>query len=489
MDPTTFIGKFVDYAGGVIRTPGRLLTTADELFKTVFYRGELNAQAYRRAVQEGHQGDALFKRVSELVDDPLPEISGAAMDAARKGTFTSPIANEGFTGAALKVSQHPVGRYLLPFVRTPVNIIKYVGERTPVLRGMSDHVKADLAAGGARKDLAQARMVMGSGLFTIGAVLTASGVIQGGGEINKTAEQMNGWIPYSIKIGDSYYAYNRLDPIGMFLGLAADFTEISGHLDDKTAGELTSAFVLALNRNLASKTYLKGIFDLTNALTEEQRGNSGAFVRWMNNFGSSFMPFSSMSNAVRREVDPEVKEVWDLMDAYKSKIPGFSKDVLPQVNMFGEDVVYKDGLGPDIASPIMTSDAVSDVAATEIARLNIDLKSPPKKLTPVDGAPGIDLNQEQYYKLKKFMGTEFKTNVTKIIESPAYQNLPENLDNVGYKQSKVQVIQMVHAKAREVAVYKLLKEYPELAQAHKQLFINKGLAMRGQPVVPILAQQ
>ena len=49
----------------------------------------------------------------------------------------------------------------------------------------------------------------------------ATGAITGAGHIDKDVRataKAGGWPPYSIKIGDRYYAYNRLNPLGELSG-------------------------------------------------------------------------------------------------------------------------------------------------------------------------------------------------------------------------------------------------------------------------------
>lgn len=487
LDPTQFIGKFTDYLGAIVGAPGRMLTTSDELFKTVFHRGELAAQAYRMARTEGHEGDALISRMSSLVEDPTPELRSHALGAARYGTFTSPLGNMGRPAQEL-IRNVPGMRWLFPFVRTPMNIAKYVVQHTPLLNLKSEHISAELAAGGARRDIALAKTVVGGGLYALGAGLAAEGYLTGGGEFNNTAEKMNGWRPYSLKVGGEYYELNRLDPIGAFLFLSADFAHISGHLDDTDAGDLASAMVLSIQRNIASKTYLKGVTDLVSAVNDEARGRQGAMKNYLRNFASSFTPFSGMSNAVRKETDPEIKEVMTLIDSFKARIPGVSKDVHPTVNLFGEDQHYDVGVGPDILSPIATSTASLDEAANEIARLNIDLKKPSPKIAVPNTKESIDLTPDQFYKLQKYSGEWFKGAVTDLVSSARYKELKEEDSNIGYTNSKQLNIQLIAAKAGEVGRAKLFAEYPQLTQQYRDLLNNTGLALRGEKVLPITPQ-
>ena len=118
----------------------------------------------------------------------------------------------------------PGVKLIVPFIRTPTNILKFAMERTPLAPIMKS-VRADILAGGARRDTALARISMGSMAMAVTASYAAQGVITGGGPSDpalKSHLYNQGWQPYSVKIGDKYYAYGRLEPLGMMMGLAAD---------------------------------------------------------------------------------------------------------------------------------------------------------------------------------------------------------------------------------------------------------------------------
>jgi hypothetical protein len=468
------LGHFVDGLGTVLRTPGRMLTTADELFKSIHYRGELKAQAYRISTGEGLTGEAKFQRIAQLIDEPPPELSTQALQAARIGTFTSPLGKGGLMlqGA---VQATPGARYIMPFIRTPVNIMKYAGVRTPGLNLLAESVRTELKAGGARRDMVLAKTAIGGSLYALGATLAAQGLITGGGEKDRSAENLGGIMPYAVKLGDKYYAYNRTDPYGMFLGLAADVTAISGQTDEATVGDLASAAVLALSRNVVSKSYLSGLVSLIEGITNPET-HGEAFIQ---KFASSFVPLSAMSGVARREEDPLMREVWSITDAVVNRIPGLSKSLPPRLNIFGEEVKYGGGLGPDWVSPIYTSVAATEPAAVEIARLNLDLRAPPKAIGGGSGMPGIDLTAVQYHRLMQLVGEGFKPDVTELVASKDYQELPEDPSNTVYVEAKEKSIRMLYEAHKRAAVAKLLEEDQSLMQKFELNRQNAGNAMSG----------
>jgi hypothetical protein len=475
----------VEYMGALIRLPGRTLATTDELFKTVFYRGELHAQSYRKAASEGLDGVARDKRIAELLNDPTPDLSGQALKAAREGTFTSPL---GKSGSYLQgFIQNTAGaRYIMPFVRTPINMMKYTFDRTPFLNLMQEQNRAIIAAGGPQADMMMSRWAMGGSLFAIASYMSAQGIITGGGmEKERNAEQLGGEQAYSFHIGDKYYSFGRLDPIGMIFGLAADFQKISGHIDDTERSKLAAAVVLSISKNLASKSYLSGVIDAVDTFSQN---TAGKWQRYVNKQAGTIVP--GFLAQARKEVDPEVKEVWTMMDSVMSRIPGLSKHVKPHVNLLGDDVHYEGGLGPDIASPVAQMTENHDPGAKEVARLNVDLKHPLRQIGGGDGAPGLELNGDQYYRLMKIIGKEaggvgFKKALNDLISSPQYKSLPEDPHQREYKQIKQKEIELLYDGMKKAAVGQLLGEDKELRMKFMQHQQNKGNALMGVPIVPV----
>lgn len=493
-------GSVADVLGAIIRTPGRVLTTTDEVFKTIHYRGELKAQAYRQAKGEGLEGEDFIQRVGELVasrSTPLgagDELSARALEAARRGTFTNTLGNGGkFVQTA--VANIPGARYVFPFIRTPANIMNYTWERTPILNVLNNRMKEDFMAGGVRRDTAVAKTAIGGAFYIMAAQLAAEGKITGHLEKKSGAEKLGGQQAYSLKVGDTYYAYNRLDPIGMIFGLAADFQNITGNIDDGRRSDISAAMITAISSNLLSKSYLSTAAELFQIIGNvEQTERSTQFERFINRQTASFIPFSSLVRTVRRDDDKVVREVWDLMDTLKNSVPGYSKDLYPHRNVFGDPVVYGGGLGPDIASPIYTSKESDNPAANEIARLNIDLQLPPRTIASGKGTQPIDLNHEQYDRYvalagneaKVFHGKGFKDYLTEYVNTPQYQEATD--DGNGYDGGKRLLIETLYASAKKAALYQMLDEFPDLKAKYTQNLKNRGSALKGAPIIPILTE-
>lgn len=498
------LGRFVDFVGEAIRLPGKLLSTEDQLFYTINYRGSLKQNAYRTARKEGLEGDEFVKRMADLIENPPKDLMKKAHDDAIEGTFAKPLdadggvldrmglwlqnaKNSGMNGKQLVPALH----YIVPFVKTPTNIIKFAYDRFPALNLVSESNRAILSKGGREADQMLAQYATGGMFLALGSYLASQGMLTGGDTLhNKSTREIGGVQPYSIKVGDTYYAYNRLEPFGMFLGLAADFATMAGHLDDYKKSELAYAAASAVAKNLASKTYLQGIVDFIGATDDLMKGQTAGAEKFMKNFVTGFVPYKGLLGAVNRtSIDPVMHETWGLFDSVKASIPGLSNTLPPHRNLLtGDPVVYQGGLGADIASPIYQTKEAVDPSAKEIARLNMNLEHPSKRIG------NVDLTPNQYDRLMVLLTKEVKSggktlveNLNERVSSPNWSNKSERQveDNAAYLGSKEFEIKKIFGGYKQAAVQRLISEDPVLAKAVMSDKRNKGNALLGRSLEAI----
>lgn len=506
----TFLGRLINGIGTTIRLPGMALQAEDNLFKQINVRASLRQNAYRQAKSEGLYGDDLVKRVADLVNDPPENLMSKAHEDAldavfakslekdggaldRMGIWLQTAKNEGLNGRALVPGLH----FIVPFIKTPTNILKYAWDRMPVLGLINEQNRKIMLEGGLfhgnkEKDLLLAKQTMGATALMIGSYLASQDMITGGlPQLTKAQKEAGGIQPYSVKIGDKWVAYNRIDPIGMFLGLAADFANLSGNVDDFTREELAYAAVSAIGTNLGSKTYLQGLFNTIGAINDAAKGQTAGIEKWAAGMVNGLTPFYGLRNQGNKAFgDDVVREVNGLFDKWKATIPGYSETLPPHRNLLtGEPVVYEGGMGLDIASPFYQKTQVDDPAANEISRLKLTFfKHPSKRIN------GIDLSNEQYDRMMVLMTKELKPGgktmhdaINAEVTSPRWQTMTEGQNNgetfeVGTKEF---VIQKIFNAYKTAAWNTLVAEDPDIRRKTLTIKTNKGNAFLGLPVNPV----
>lgn len=397
--------------GEVLRLPSRALAAEDELFKAIARRMELHGLAVREAGKEGLKGDAARKRTADLVANPTDDMMEQALDYGRYLTFQRPLGPaaskiSGFTEAM------PIAKLILPFVRTPTNLIKFSIERSPFAPLLKEW-RADFAAKGARRDLAIAKSVVGTGLGLVIAEMAANGMITGGPPTDRGREGMlraNGWQPYSFKVGDKYYSYSRLDPFATTIGVAADMATKYEGLSESQREDAAVMVVTSIMANLSNKTWLSGVSDMMEAINDPQRYAAGFGKRLA---GSLAVP--TVFNQIARTVDPVARQRDDYGDAIANRIPGMSDDLYPVRTVLGEPIVSEGGVGPDILSPIWESTDRNDPVLEKLLKARISINKPQR-----DDMPAKDWDAYQ-----DAVGRNARPALAALVLHPAFDGLKQ----------------------------------------------------------------
>jgi len=467
-------GRLADYVGVAVRVPGRLLTASDEFFKSVGYRMELQAQAYRTAFNEGLTDERAAARVYEILENPPENVKRAAIDAARYQTFTNSLRDTkigtlgelGQFAEKARGSEHAAiripAKVILPFIRTPTNIASYTLERTP-LAALSKSFWKEINAGGARRDLAMGKLVTGSFIMGAAADMALGGQITGGGPQNRDMKNIlraKGWQPYSILINGKYYAYNRLDPVGAIIGLAADITEIIGQLDEPDAIEMGIAGTIAVAQNMSSKTYLKGVTEFFDVMASIKAGEDVENIRAMNylsRMGTSLVPFTSALSTIERIVDPQLSSAFTYMDGVRARLPGMNEDLPPRRNVFGDPIVLSGGIGLDNMAGIYTSELTEDSIVDEIVAQKVGIPMPRRSIS------GVELDVYQYDRYIQLMSGKagvsppIKDQLRTLFAEPGYQKQ--------MREGKEIEIRAIFTNAAASARAQLIAEQPVLRDA------------------------
>ncbi|MCC6479476.1 MAG: thermonuclease family protein [Sphingomonadaceae bacterium] len=432
--------------GEVIRIPSRLLTAEDELFKAIARRMELHGHSVRKARSEGLKGAAAKKRAAELAANPTEDMLERALDYGRYLTFQRPLGPVGSKVAGI-TQDWPILKLILPFVRTPTNLLKFTVERSPFAPLLKEW-RRDFAAGGARRDLAVARAMVGSAAGMAIAELAQQGHITGSAPSDKGKAAMmraNGWQPYSIKYGDKYYSYLRMDPFASTMGVAADLATKMDGMTEKQRDEAALMLSASIMKNLSDKVWLSGLSDVLEAVSDPDRYMDS----FINRLGGSLAIPTGVAQ-VARTVDPVTRERETLLDAVKARIPGLSDNLYPARDIFGQPIENEGGVGPDLISPVWQSTDRKDPVIERLLAAGVTFDKPNKKIGERELTPA------EYDAYQAKAGEYARQWLPELVMSPGW----ESMDN----------------EAREDAVRKTVKE--ARLQARTDLF--GGPAKKGE---------
>jgi endonuclease YncB( thermonuclease family) len=403
--------------GSIVRTPTRFLTAEDELFKGIARRMELNGLAIRQAKREGLTGQEARDRAADLAANPSDVMMHRADDYARYLTFQTPLEPGSFASNISKSAQgSPLAKLIFPFIRTPMNLLRFAAERSPAAVALKSWRK-DMLAGGARRDLAVARAMVGSGFGAAMYEAAANGQITGGGPADYEARRLliaDGWQPYSFKVGDQYYSYARLDPFSTTIGTVADLVDLESFMTDKQRERSFTLVMAAVVNNLSSKTWLSGISSAMEAVSDPNR--------YMDNFvartaGAIAVP--AFVAQMARSSDPVTREARGWLDRIKSRVPGLSDDLPARRDAFGRTMESEGGVGPDFLSPIWTKTAKNDPTVAALLKAGAHVTAPRRKVGD------RELTGAEYERYSAEVGRIGKPGLDALVSSPAWKAMDQ----------------------------------------------------------------
>ena len=382
----------------------RHMTAADEMLKSFHGHMEVMAFAYRMAKSEKLTGAEFDKRIDELLEYGSPAWTKAYKSAEYVTYQSRPEKNDRRSLSFLDRFAQAVRRaatsetdikrtvtnkdgkkvtvyerkanalsFFFTFINTPLNIFKIGIEMSPVgalfsivdasraLKERIDkkHISPQAAQAAASELYNKARLVqdltnqvIAAGAFwALGSLVKGDDdeppVITGSTDWKRTSKgardvEYRVMPPYSIRIGDSYFSYQRVEPFGTALGLLIDLrkaVETEG-MSDKALGRFLGTFI----NQLDNKTYLKGLSDIFNVAHDPERFGS----KLVSGVVTGFIP-----NLIRqpiREADPYIRDTKpDQEDGFLTAVaksvgysltPGYAP---PQMDVWGNPVMRNNG--------------------------------------------------------------------------------------------------------------------------------------------------
>ena len=562
------LAGMVNFFGTVVNTPTRLLTGADEFFKQINYRSYAKAKATMEAYEslgdratpelvaefvtnrldnvimkngqkysksavrmegaklgasQGLRGLELEEFIGEHVAknfDPTKQaLADYAFDVSQEVTFTRrgerlPNGDPTMQMTLERIaSQHPTLRLVLPFVTTPMNILKYVGQRStgavaqvpgikklPFLNAEKMRLARELAdADPMVRAAAEGKIAVGLGLVSTAIYAAASGTITGGGPEDEQERKLkiaSGWRPYSFKVGDKYISYQRLDPFSSFLGLAADIHDRSNSVkaqDENALQTAVASMAVAFAKNITNKSYLAGIEQITDAFSQPER----FAPRLLQNRVSSLLVPAAVSQAVGAfGGDNYMLEARGYFDQIFKRIPGGDQFVDPVRNALGEKVVVPSlAPGLDYINPITVSTKKNDPVMDEMVNLQHGFSLPSviqdgginlAEITNAKGQSAYDRWLELQSQVR-INGLTLRQSLEKTIRSPQYKKLSDQVLE-DFDSPRTKTLQRVISGYRAFAKEALLKEFSTVNNLVTKSNRVKLALRRGENVEELLSQ-
>ncbi|MGY6517469.1 MAG: hypothetical protein ACXIUZ_02025 [Lysobacteraceae bacterium] len=492
----TDMGKrLVNAFGKLVRAPGQAVQVSDEVFKSMAYHGALAAHAARHAdgvasaaFEAGtrqHSRAASKEFAAELQrvrQAPPDHVFDDAIEWARYQTWQEELPPGFLRDFEQTMSRLPLWKFVVPFYRTPVNILRQtIGEGTGLTLGKDltmRHVFGReqgrylqmLSAGGQQADLALGRLAMGWGSMAMVWNWYSEGAMTGARDHRQV--EMDGIPPYSARIGGKWYQYNRLEPLGLLMGLAVDIRQgVDQHYGDEDDPSFMEGMLfglmhssIALKDNLAEKSWFQSLADLARAINDTTAEGAGtAAKRYGQDKVQSMTPFSSLLRRTRVGQDEYAREAFEFFERWQNRLPWASQNLALRRDFLGRPVNTPDYAIGSVLTPYIISDGSrADVVTAEFDRLDMDIRMPRRNLLGLEDSDGLTAEQySRYLELRgqtSYQGKTMHEFLADMIEGEFYQ---DTLADDGRKVAISRIVSAYGQFARE----QLLEEYPELMEA------------------------
>jgi len=488
----TFLGGFLNYTGKASRMSLRALGAEDEFFKQINYRSAVYAASKLEGAGRGLKGEELSTFISKNLDDAF-DASGAAatangkfkhsqaVDMARRVTFTQEL-RKGSHAQKLHsfVASNPSFQMVLPFVRTPTNLITSAVQRTPMLSKLSKDLQEQLnSTDMVVRSQAQGKLATGMVIYGGALSLVYKGLVTGAGPSdpaqNRTWRQA-GNQPYSIKVGGKWVSYQRMDPNFMPIAAVANMYDsvsyspaFSGDVKDIAnvpVSDLAVSMILGITKTVEDKAYFQGISNLIAALTSENPAQKNSLRRIGEQYVTSFVPAApeQIYEGVQYMMDgqpEEMKEAVGLVDKIRRRWVTSNDELPTKYNwLTGKPMINYGGF-----SGLPVVDATEDKVLEELVSLKVGFRGPTKTMSDLK----FKLNTEEFAAYQRLAGTtkingrNLMGNLEKLFASEAYSAAASDFELTaeGFNKQADLTRKVISAHIQSARA-ELIQEFPEL---------------------------
>lgn len=460
-------------------TPVRLLEAGDAFFKNQYYMAKVHELASVKArYDEIHNGLDFETKYREYVDTPDAPTQRQAKEFAAKQTYTNdPNVYGGVLaalarGAAAAQNRSIIVNMIVPFVRTPANLLSYSMEMIGVNQVLTlpQTYNQIMKGSAAESQEAIARLTVAAGLWLTVAEMYQNGDITGVGPSSweeRKAWEAAGWQPNSIKIHGKWYNISRADPAATSLVAIAsvyDFYNLTRQ-DRRPKGEWVGAGLLYTADMLVDEAYLSTASDIITAISSKEEAR-------FRSVGASLVNSVMIPNLIRdfrRATDPVKRSgasedfVGQMVKQMKNAFPWWSQDLAPQRDWKGEPLqyygnAYTRGLIPfDIRNP-----QDSDPASMAVAYARIPPAMPSRSIAwPKGQGDAIQLFAMDkgegyvYDKYAQMVGEARHMAVKELMRKPIWRQMVEE-GNIGPGSDGDRALREVMAIGSHVGRLKML---------------------------------
>lgn len=504
--PETPRQSFGDVLKANMPWPSRVIGALDDMNKVLRERASISEQLYVKGMEQGLKGSELKQFVAEGVDNPSFSVTRVAKAEALRGTLQEPMGElaasiASFTDNAniklYKDIQLPVGKMVLPFIRIASNTMREAYRSSPF------YLASDEFSGlsGVARSKATALVGLGTAYAAATLPFIINGHITGGGPANP--EMRKAWLqagnqPYSVKVGNTWYGYRWVEPMGFMQGLLADTVETMKYASTQDGIDLAASFVRGAGNALLNASYLGGAAEFLDSMLSKQPGQSPG--RYFSNLEAS-MVVPSGAKMIAQGIDPYMREHHGFLETVQSRLPYASEHLQPVLDTWGYPVKNQEhllrGLIPmNVKS--LPADSMQPVDKwiwehyrdfPRGAEGYDGITRPQQTFTHSEGGVkgAYKLTPEQYTRYQQLAGHLVKNEdglgadayLNSLVKGNNPDSYTQNMWNEANDEKRALMVHQKMSEYRKMARDRMYEEYPEIERALEQSVQTRSARING----------
>lgn len=306
-------------------TPLRVLEASDQFFRTLVASGEEKSLGRFR-----------------LTD---AQIAKRAADSAEYTLFRQQFDPDGKLGqgyvlrvwdkwnsAIQMLRRLPGGKWIVPFLQTPTNILKQGVEYSPL--GIVT------LPGSKNKTEQLAKALIGTVVFTTTYSLADVGQITWSTPTNTKDRELfyaAGMQPYSIKIGNKWVSYSKLGPLSYPMAMAGALKWAERNNPDNNFFENLMVAMPQMMVFFGDQSYVSQLGDTIDSLTSGYNQVEKSIKNTTSNLLSQLVPYRSFQGWLTRMIDPVYRKPETIKENLMSQVPGLSTNVPAYTDIYNNE--------------------------------------------------------------------------------------------------------------------------------------------------------
>ena len=363
--------------------------------------------------------------VKNFVDNPPENAAKVAAKDAERAVFQNDTAlgtwGQGFAKSS-------VGRFIMPFLRTPSAVATEVMNYTPI--GAANTIIKNARKGQFdQREFVEglSKGITGTGVLAVGWALGESGAVNTAypkGEKERALWEAEGRQANRLVIGNTQIDVQSLGPAGALLVAGATAAQAR-----KKGDNVVAAGAAGISNTLVESPFLSGVSDVID-LTKDPIGQGSKYIARQT---GSVVPslVSDIAQVNDRDESGKIRATKPegAVEGVMNRVPGQRNKLTQKVDVFGNKLSTNKNTFQTLADPLRSQSLTPSAVTEEMRRLSsTGNNATPTRLeeTQTINKTKVEFTPKQLVKLQESAGTKTSQALESMFKGDDYKNLSDD---------------------------------------------------------------